>query len=59
MNVKKTLRITGLIILVVMAAFFPVPMTFKYKDKLPQYTTEQIDEKEEKEDLTIKKDAFS
>jgi hypothetical protein len=59
MNIKKTLRIMGLIILIAMAAALPVPMTFKYKDKLPKYTVEQIDKKEEKEDFNIKKDAFS
>ena len=48
----------GLIAFIAMAVFVPVPMTFKYKDKLPQYTTEQIDEKEDKEDSSIKKDAF-
>lgn len=59
MNIKKTLRIMGLIILIAMAAALPVPMTFKHKDKTPKYTTEQIDKKEEKEDFNIKKDAFS
>ena len=59
MNIKRTLRIVGLIILIAMAAAFPVPMTFKYKDKLPKYTTDQFDKKEDKEDHNLKKDAFS
>ena len=47
MKLKRIMRLFGLVIIIVLASFLPVPITFYRKDNLPKYTIEKIDKKED------------
>jgi hypothetical protein len=46
-NLKKTLRLLGLIVIIALASVLPVPVTFYRKDNQPKFKIEQIDKKKE------------
>lgn len=47
MKFKRIMRLLALYILIALASFLPVPITFYKKDNLPKYTIEKIDNKED------------
>lgn len=54
MNLKKGLRLIGIVLLIALACALPVPMIMYKKDNLPKHTVEQIDEKDDEENDDIK-----
>ncbi len=54
MNFKRIMRLVALAILIALASFLPVPITFFRKDNLPKHPIEMVDTKEddrEKDDI--------
>ncbi|MEO6348759.1 MAG: hypothetical protein ABIO60_12700 [Aquaticitalea sp.] len=51
MRIKKFLRFLMLLIFLIMACIVPFPIKFHKKDDLPSYEIEQIDKKNENENV--------
>lgn len=51
MKIKKILRFLVLFIFIIMASILPFPIKFHRKDNSPSFKIEQVDEKEEDENL--------
>ncbi len=47
MTFKKAIRLLTLSIIIVLASFLPVPISFYRKDNSPKYTIEKIDTKDD------------
>lgn len=47
MKLKRIMRLLALVIIIALASFLPVPITFYRKDNLPKYTIEKVDKKED------------
>ncbi|MBC3847318.1 hypothetical protein H8K90_13050 [Winogradskyella echinorum] len=58
MKIKKTLRFTALIFMIVLACLVPFPLKFSSKDNLPKNLIEHIDIKEDDENEDQLKEIF-
>lgn len=47
MTFKRIIRLFALSIIIALASFLPVPITFYRKDNLPKHTIEKIDIKDD------------
>lgn len=58
MKFKRVMRLLALAVIITLASFLPVPITFYRKDNLPKYTIEKIDTKEDDTEKDNVKELF-
>ena len=58
MKFKKAIRLLALAIIIALASFLPVPITFYRKDNLPKYAIEKMDTKKDDTDADDIKELF-
>lgn len=58
MTFKRFCRLLLLAIFIGLACILPIPITFKSKDNLPKHLTEQLDSKEDEDEIDDIKELF-